>query len=546
MSAPGMPLAPAPAASAATPPSGSPAPSQHADLVIGGMTCASCAARVEKKLNKLEGVTATVNYATEKASVDFPSTIDLARLFATVEATGYTAALPVPRTPPADAAATPGDAAALVDGPGPVDETAALRQRLLVSAALTVPVVVLSMIPALQFDNWQWLALTLASPVIVWGAWPFHRAAVTNLRHGATTMDTLISVGVTAAYLWSLWALFFGHAGMTGMRMAFELLPSRTEAGEHIYLETAAAVTTFILAGRYAEARAKRRSGAALRALLDLGAKDVAVLRDGVETRIPVGQLAVGDEFVVRPGEKVATDGEVLDGASAVDVSLLTGESVPVDVGAGAAVVGASVNTFGRLIVRATRVGADTQLAQMARLVEAAQSGKAQVQRLADRVSAVFVPVVIALALATQVAWLVTGHSWVAAFTAAVAVLIIACPCALGLATPTALWSAPGGAPNSASSSRARRCSNPPAGSTPSCSTRPARSPPGGCRSSARLPPRARTRRGCSPLPEPSRRARNTPSPEPSQRLPSTRRLGRPPSTRPPQSPPSATTRASG
>jgi Cu+-exporting ATPase len=405
-------------------------PSHEAELLIGGMTCASCAARIEKKLNKIDGVTASVNYATEKATVAFPDAVDIAELVATVEATGYTASVPAPPQPEAETQ----EAAAAED-----DETASLRQRLLVSMALTVPVVLLSMVPALQFPNWQWLALTLASPVVVWGAWPFHRAALTNLRHGATTMDTLISLGVGAAYLWSLYALFFGHAGMTGMTMAFELIPSQAEAGEHIYLETAAGVTTFLLAGRYAEARAKRRSGAALRALLDLGAKDVAVLRNGREERIPVARLAVGDVFVVRPGEKIATDGVVAEGASAVDLSLLTGEPVPVDVLPGDAVVGASVNTSGRLVVRATRVGADTQLAQMARLVEAAQSGKADVQRLADRVSAVFVPVVIGIALVTLAAWLITGHSWTAAFTAAVAVLIIACPCALGLATPTAL-----------------------------------------------------------------------------------------------------------
>ena len=309
----------------------------------------------------------------------------------------------------------------------------------MVSTVLTVPVVLLSMIPALQFDNWQWLALTLASPVVVWGALPFHRAAWTNLRHGAATMDTLISVGVTAAYVWSLWALFFTHAGMTGMKMSFDLLTSGG-AEPHIYLEVASAVTTFILAGRYFEARAKRQSGAALRALLDLGVKDVAVLRDGsTETRIPISQLAVGDQFVVRPGEKIATDGIVISGTSAVDASMLTGEAVPVEVGPGDRVVGATVNAGGRIVVRATRIGADTQLAQMARLVTEAQNGKAQVQRLADRVSAVFVPIVIGLALLTLAAWLLTGNSVAAAFTAAVAVLIIACPCALGLATPTAL-----------------------------------------------------------------------------------------------------------
>ncbi|MFS0899349.1 heavy metal translocating P-type ATPase [Mycolicibacterium litorale] len=396
-------------------------------LTVGGMTCASCAARVEKKLNRIEGVTAAVNYATEQATVTFPDSVRPEDLVAAVEATGYTATLP---------AAEPDDA----DEPGRAepDEAAAWRQRLLVSAALSIPVVLLSMIPALQFDNWQWLALTLASPVVVWGAWPFHRAAWTNLRHGAATMDTLISVGVSAAYLWSLWALFFTHAGMPGMTMSFDLLPSGT--GEpHLYLEVAAAVTTFLTAGRYFEARAKRRSGAALRALLDMGAKDVAVLRDSREVRIPVSQLSVGDEFLVRPGEKIATDGVVVSGSSAVDASMLTGESVPVEKGPGDDVVGGCVNVGGRLTVRATRVGADTQLAQMARLVNEAQSGKAEVQRLADRVSAVFVPVVIGLALLTLAGWLLADEPVDAAFTAAVAVLIIACPCALGLATPTAL-----------------------------------------------------------------------------------------------------------
>lgn len=407
------------------------------ELVIGGMTCASCAARIEKKLNKMPGVTASVNYATEKAMVHFGPDLDPADLVATVEATGYTATVPV--APAADRPAEdPGQRAK-------DEEAAAWRQRLVVSAVLTLPVLLMSMVPALQFDNWQWLSLTLASPVVVWGALPFHRAAWTNLRHRAATMDTLISVGVGAAWLWSLWALFFTHAGMTGMRMPFDLLPSRSggTAEPHIYLEVAAAVTTFIVAGRYFEARAKRTSGAALRALLGMGAKDVAVLRDGPsgqhEIRMPIGQLSVGDRFVVRPGEKIATDGRVETGTSAVDASMLTGESVPVEVGPGDAVVGATVNAGGRIVVRATRVGADTQLAQMARLVEQAQNGKAEVQRLADRVSAVFVPIVIGLSLVTLAAWLLTDHSVTAAFTAGVAVLIIACPCALGLATPTAL-----------------------------------------------------------------------------------------------------------
>ena len=401
------------------------------ELAIGGMTCASCAARIEKKLNKLDGVTATVNYATEKAKVSYPTNLSPDDLVTVVEATGYTATVP--------ARAPTGDEDVATTEPDDRDrEAAGWWQRLVVSAVLTVPVLAMSMIPALQFDNWQWISLTLASPVVVWGAWPFHRAAVTNARHGAATMDTLISVGVTAAWLWSLWALLFTHAGMTGMRMPFDLFPDG-EADVHIYLEVAAAVTTFIIAGRYFEARAKRQSGAALRALLDMGAKDVAVLRDGAEVRVPVNQLAVGDRFLVRPGEKVATDGIVEDGTSAVDASMLTGEPVPVEVAPGAAVVGATVNAGGRLVVRATRVGADTQLAQMARLVEDAQNGKAEVQRLADRVSAVFVPIVMALSLATLAGWLLSGHSVTAAFTAAVAVLIIACPCALGLATPTAL-----------------------------------------------------------------------------------------------------------
>ena len=408
-----------------------PAEGSVLDLVIGGMTCASCAMRIEKKLNRMPGVTATVNYATEKAHVVLPEGLSIEDAIATVEATGYTARVPDPPNVPTSSA---GDA----DQPGD-PELDSLRQRLVISTALTVPVVAMAMIPALQFEYWQWASLTLAAPVVVWGAWPFHRAAVTNLRHGAATMDTLISVGVSAAFLWSLWALFLGGAGMPGMTMTFSLMPTSGDDVPHIYLEVAAAVTVFILLGRYLEARAKRSSGAALRALLNMGAKDVAVLRGGVEVRIPIADLVVGETFVVRPGEKVATDGEVLEGASAVDASMLTGEPVPVEVGPGDQVVGATVNAGGRLLVRATRVGADTQLAQMARLVEAAQSGKAPVQRLADRVSAVFVPVVIMLSLATLAGWLVTGHSAQEAFTAAVAVLIIACPCALGLATPTAL-----------------------------------------------------------------------------------------------------------
>jgi Cu+-exporting ATPase len=401
------------------------------ELDIGGMTCASCAARIEKKLNRMPGVEASVNYATEKARVLLPEGTDAADAIATVEATGYTAHLPEPPAqtePGAEPSADQGD-----------PELAELRQRLAISAALSIPVVLLSMVPALQFTFWQWATLTLASPVVVWGAWPFHRAALVNARHGAATMDTLISLGVTAAYVWSLWALFLGGAGITGMTMTGSLFAPADDGMPHIYLETAAAVTTFILLGRYLEARAKHRSGEALRALLDMGAKDVAVLRDGREQRIGIADLHVGDRFVVRPGEKVATDGVVEEGTSAIDASLLTGEPVPVEVGPGDDVVGATVNAGGRLIVRATRVGADTQLAQMARLVAEAQSGKAPVQRLADRVSAVFVPVVIVLSLLTLAGWLLTGHSAQSAFTASVAVLIIACPCALGLATPTAL-----------------------------------------------------------------------------------------------------------
>ncbi|WP_327275139.1 heavy metal translocating P-type ATPase [Streptomyces sp. NBC_01224] len=476
------------------------AESSRAELTIGGMTCASCAARVEKKLNRMDGVTATVNYATEKARVSFGSGTDLADLIATVEKTGYTAqplrrpesAPPTPAraaapaTPAITVTGTPEDGGphstrvrteqatesptdtgtgtgtgteaeteAYADDPAErkaADALASLRQRLIVSAVLAAPVVLLAMVPALQFDNWQWLSLTLAAPVVVWGGLPFHRATWTNLRHGAATMDTLVSVGTLAAFGWSLWALFLGDAGMTGMRHGFDFTVSRAmgssllersrglgEGPSTIYLEVAAGVVTFILLGRYLEAKSKRKAGSALRALMHLGAKDVSVLRGGTEVRIPVGRLTVGDRFVVRPGEKIATDGTVVEGASAVDASMLTGESVPVDVGVGDRVTGATVNASGRLVVEATRVGADTQLARMARLVEDAQNGKAEVQRLADRISAVFVPVVLVLAVATLIAWLLVTDDVTAAFTAAVAVLIIACPCALGLATPTAL-----------------------------------------------------------------------------------------------------------
>ncbi|KRC53925.1 MULTISPECIES: heavy metal translocating P-type ATPase [unclassified Nocardioides] len=400
------------------------------ELVLTGMTCASCANRIERKLNKLEGVTATVNYATEKAKVSYDDTIRPEDLVSAVEQAGYGATLP---RPPAAASDGVG-----VEEPDP---SAPLRQRLLVSAVLTVPVVAMAMVPALQFDNWQWLSLTLAAPVVVWGSWPFHRAAWTNLRHGTSTMDTLISLGTLAALGWSLYALFWGTAGMTGMKHPFELTIERSDGSGNIYLEAAAGVTTFILAGRYFEVRSKRRAGAALKALLELGAKEAAVLGpDGVsEVLVPIGELKADDLFVVRPGEKVATDGIVESGSSAVDVSMLTGESVPVEVAAGDAVVGGCVNAGGRLVVRATRVGGDTQLAQMARLVEDAQNGKAQVQRLADRISGIFVPIVLLLAAGTLGFWLGTGNGAGAAFTAAVAVLIIACPCALGLATPTAL-----------------------------------------------------------------------------------------------------------
>jgi Cu+-exporting ATPase len=401
---------------------------QSVELPITGMTCASCANRIERKLNKLDGVTATVNYATEKARVAFdPGTVAPEQLVQAVEAAGYQAVLP--STEPAGGA----------EAPEP-DESAPLRNRLILSALLSIPALLLAMVPALQFDNFQWLSLNLVTPVVLWAAWPFHKAAWANLKHGAATMDTLVSVGTLAAWLWSLYALFLGDAGMNDMRMAFDVIPDAGEGADQIYLETAGIVTTFLLAGRYFEAKAKRRAGAALTALLELGAKDVAVLdADGTERRVAVEQLAVGDRFVVRPGEKVATDGIVEEGTSAVDMSMLTGESVPVEVQPGADVAGATVNAGGRLVIRATKVGADTALAQIARLVEDAQTGKAPVQRLADRISGIFVPIVIALSVATLAFWLGNGESATFAFTAAVAVLIIACPCALGLATPTAL-----------------------------------------------------------------------------------------------------------
>jgi Cu+-exporting ATPase len=400
---------------------------QVVELAISGMTCASCAARIEKKLNKLDGVTATVNFATETAQVTVPPAVSTDDLISVVEKTGYTASLPAQRPPE--------EAEAEQAGPHEADS---LRTRLLLSLALAVPVVLLAMIPVLQFRNWQWASLALASPVAVWGAWPFHRAALVNARHGAATMDTLVSVGVAAAYLWSVYALFFGTAGDPGMRMSFAWLAAGSASG-NTYLEVASGVTALVLLGRYFEARAKRRSGVALRALLALGAKDVAVLRDGTEVRVPAEQLAAGEQFTVRPGEKIAADGIVVGGRSAVDTSMLTGEPVPAEVGPGDAVTGGCVNAGGQLVVRATQVGADTQLAQIARLVADAQARKAPVQRLADRISAVFVPSVIGIALVTLAAWMAAGHSAGAAFTAAVAVLIIACPCAMGLATPTAI-----------------------------------------------------------------------------------------------------------
>jgi len=395
------------------------------ELSIGGMTCASCATRIERKLNKLDGVTASVNYATEKAKVTFPEDLDPRQLVAEVEKAGYTAKLPEPPGKPEE--------------PAPDDELRPLRTRLITSVVLAVPVIAMAMIPPLQFTYWQWLSLTLAAPIVVYAGLPFHKAAWTNLRHGAATMDTLVSLGTIAAFGWSLWALFFGTAGTPGMTHGFDFTIARGDGSGDIYLEAAAGVTAFILAGRYFETRSKRRAGAALRALLEMGAKDVMVLREGTEERVPVDRLAVADLFVVRPGEKIATDGVIEEGTSAVDASMLTGESVPVEVRPGDAVAGATVNAGGRLVVRATRVGSDTRLAQMARLVEEAQTGKAQVQRLADKISAVFVPTVIALAVGTLGFWLGTGAGAGAAFTAAVAVLIIACPCALGLATPTAL-----------------------------------------------------------------------------------------------------------
>ncbi|MFH9209664.1 heavy metal translocating P-type ATPase [Streptomyces globisporus] len=425
-------------AHSATTAAGSDAGTTAVELAIGGMTCASCAARIEKKLNRMDSVEATVNYATEKAKVTYAGAdVSVEDLIATVEATGYTARPPAP--PAAGTAAPPPGSGDTEQSASEDDGLTTLRQRLITAVLLAVPVIAMAMIPALQFDYWQWLSLTLAAPVVTYAAWPFHRAAWTNAKHGAATMDTLISVGTSAAFLWSVWALFFGTAGMVGMTHPFEFTIARSDGAGNIYLEAAAGVTAFILAGRYFEARSKRKAGAALKALMELGAKEVTVLRNGVETTIPTSALQVGDRFLVRPGEKIATDGTVVEGSSAVDASMLTGESVPVEVAVGDTVTGATLNAGGRLVVEATRVGNDTQLARMAKLVEDAQNGKASAQRLADRISAVFVPIVIALALATLGYWLGNGAGLTAAFTAAVAVLIIACPCALGLATPTAL-----------------------------------------------------------------------------------------------------------
>ncbi len=400
------------------------------DIPVGGMTCASCANRVQRKLNKLDGVTASVNYATEKAHVEAPADINPQQLIDTIVAAGYTAELPKPEEDDTSGA-TP-------DHPAP--ELEALRQRVIGSVILTVPVIAMSMFPALQFTNWQWLCLTLAAPVYVWAGWPFHRATLNTARHGDVTMDTLITLGTTASFGWSLWALFFGSAGIPGLKHEFHLAVAPGHADMNIYLEAMAGIIMFVLLGRYFEKRAKRNAGQALRELLELGAKEVSVLADnGVEKRLAIGELRESMLFVVRPGEKIATDGVVVEGASAVDASLLTGEPVPVEVAPGDEVTGATINTSGRLVVRATRVGEETQLARMAALVEAAQNGKAPVQRLADRISGVFVPAVIALSLLTLAAWLALGHGAAEAVTAAVAVLIVACPCALGLATPTAL-----------------------------------------------------------------------------------------------------------
>ena len=402
------------------------------DLSVGGMTCASCVARVEKKLNKVAGVNASVNLATESAHVELSAPVDPQQLVAVVEKAGYSATV----TKVEDGAVE----AMRKQEARHLAHAADLRRRLIVAATLSVPLMVISMVSAAQFYGWQWVVAALALPVVTWCAWPFHKAAFTNLRHGSTTMDTLVSLGVITATLWSLWALIFGGAGMLGMRMSMEFIPRAQSEHAHMYFESAAWIVTFLLTGRLAEARVRHRSGDSLRKLLQLGAKTAArVNADGSVTEIPIDRLQVGDRFRVRPGEKIATDGVVVEGHSAIDASLLTGESLPVDVSAGDEVTGATVNTSGTLVVRATRVGAGTTLSRIAQVVTAAQAAKAPVQRLADRVSAVFVPTVLALATLTFLGWLATGHNAQAAITAAVAVLVIACPCALGLATPTAL-----------------------------------------------------------------------------------------------------------
>lgn len=402
------------------------------DLSVGGMTCASCVARVEKKLNKVAGVNASVNLATESAHVELSAPVDPQQLVAVVEKAGYSATV----TKVEDGAVE----AMRKQEARHLAHAADLRRRLIVAATLSVPLMVISMVSAAQFYGWQWVVAALALPVVTWCAWPFHKAAFTNLRHGSTTMDTLVSLGVITATLWSLWALIFGGAGMLGMRMSMEFIPRAQSEHAHMYFESAAWIVTFLLTGRLAEARVRHRSGDSLRKLLQLGAKTAArVNADGSVTEIPIDRLQVGDRFRVRPGEKIATDGVVVEGHSAIDASLLTGESLPVDVSAGDEVTGATVNTSGTLVVRATRVGAGTTLSRIAQVVTAAQAEKAPVQRLADRVSSVFVPTVLALAALTFLGWLATGHNAQAAITAAVAVLVIACPCALGLATPTAL-----------------------------------------------------------------------------------------------------------
>jgi len=431
------------------------APACTTDLLIGGMTCAACVNRVEKKLARVEGVSATVNLAMGTARVCHPQTVTLEELIATVERAGYTAELPAPAagstggglSSSADAtdATDSSDATDSMDGAGGQGrEEAGDVERLFVTAVLAVPVMVLSMVPAWQFDRWQQVCFTLATPVALWGAWPFHQRALRGLRHAAATMDTLVSLGVLASYAWSAYALLWGGAGLPGMRMPFSLLPSADDGVPHVYLEAAVAVPLFVLIGRHLEARARHRSGSALRALAELGAKEVELREPGGNRRVPVAALTAGQEFVVRPGEKVATDGVVVEGGSALDLSLVTGESVPVEVTPGAAVTGGAVNAGGLLVVRATAVGADTQLARITRLVTEAQAGKARIQRLADQVAGVFVPVIVAIAATVLSFWLGAGAAGEAAVTTAVAVLVVACPCALGLATPTAFLVASG------------------------------------------------------------------------------------------------------